>query len=307
MQFLDAGLNAVLDSWAADADPQERACAHNVLFDERISAPRRSIFEVYQDSATEPRTMRRRAVDYYEERVRTDRMLPDTFSASNAAANLGDLSPEQKMLRLECLFEPLDKTGVSFTALGQALGRHDRGSHTLVDDFLEQWNTRPDIRRNPVSFAAFQEECLDELAAPDWPDRLRDRLGLPHYNPTPAPIPVALMLYEAGEITNQVARDAVAAQTFCAPTALDGSPYTQFMPTPYELNFGCPMGLDPIISDENLIAEVVHPRLRYQRRHLVRVGYVNTLIPPVNLINLRNAHIMALRLASGRYDFGMDL
>ena len=303
MQFKDARLETILQDWCLDPVPAGRACGHNLRDDERLGGGRGAAFEACaQPDAHDVESLRRAAIDYYHERVRISHAEPETFTPVNDPANLGVLSPEQKLVRLECLSEPLAKTGMSFEVLRTASSASDAGSRTLVETFIEQWNTRPDIRRNPISFAAFSDQLIEELAASDWPDKLRDRLGLPHFDPVSGPIPMVLVEYEVSEI---VAMGKAA--PFYAPTALDGTPYHQFFPTPTELNFGCPMALHIVRSDDELIAEVLHPRLSYRRKHLRAFGLIEKLVAKTDFVALRNTHVLALRLATLRDGFGTDL
>lgn len=302
MRFIDAGLGAVLDDWCLNGAPEGRACGHNLRDDERLDGPRGAEFEAFAGPAiADPDQLKRACIDHYHENVRVFHTTPETFTPLNAAANAGALSPEQKLVRLECLFEPLEKQGLTFDQLQVAFGKRDAESRALLDDFISQWNIRPDIRRNPISFAAFKDQLILELAADDWPDKLRDRLGLPHFNPIRETIPVALVEYEVQEI------EAILPRPFYAPTALDGEPYSQFFPTPVEMDFGCPMALYVVQSDEDLVAELLHPRLAYGRQHVKQLGLIQAPVADVDFVGMRNNHVMALRLASTRYLFGSEL
>jgi len=301
MRFLDTRLSRLLDDWSEAPEPKQRASGQNLSMDERLDGARSSAFEVFSRSSVDMESLRRAAIDYYRERVRVPQ--PETFTPLNAVAGLGPLSTEQKVVRLETLQEALDKTGVPFANLEAALAARDAMSRALLDSFISQWNERPDIPRNPLSFAAFKDQLLDEITSENWPDRLRDRLGLAHLDPAGGPIPVALMEYEVEDVINGT----VGSPRFCAPTALDGTPYCQFVPTPRELPFGSPMALYPVQSDEDLVAEILHPRLTYLRGHMVKLGLITSRTASVDFVRLRNNHIWALRLATLREDFGVEL
>ena len=290
MIFEDVSLRSAIDEWAIMPDPRQRSCAHNLIMEARASTQRIGAFEAACAPVRNADELRRKATDYYEDYVRVQRAAPHTFQAMNDAAALPVPSPEQKLVRLESIAEPLDKIGLGFDDLARAFERHDRGSNTLVELFIDEWNRRTDIRRNPVSFAAFKEQLLPQLAEPDWPDQLRDHLGLAHFDPVAGPIVVALMEYEVEEVLVDSGGKGLA-HMFCAPTALDGSPYAQFVPTPNALPFGCPMALFLAQSDEDLIAEVLHPRLSYRRRHLKRLGVIQRPVSMDDFVALRNNHI----------------
>jgi hypothetical protein len=316
MIFSDPTLRGALDEWAKDSDDREKACAHNLLFDERLSGARGAFFEAMaMHSPRSAEELRRSAIDYYKEQVRGSRTVPHTFLNLNAAAGIKTLARDLKLIRIESLLEPLEKTGKTLDDLIKAKTKTDKFSHALLDTFVDDWNTRTDVLRNPCSFAANKNQCLAEIASPDWPNQLRDKLGLEHYDGArTGPIPVALMEYEVGDILDQASSTPGLAYPFCIPTALDGKPNSQFFPTPRcasrtpgPLDFGCPMALFVILSENELIAEVVHPRLTYKRDNLLKVGLISAGLPGVDFKKVRNTHLWALQIEAERDDYGAEL
>jgi hypothetical protein len=67
------------------------------------------------------------------------------------------------------------------------------------------------------------------------------------------------------------------------------------------------MALEVVASDDDLIAELLHPRLAYTPRNFIRFGYVTQPLPAMVLQDLRNNHLDALHLLSLREDFGAKL
>ena len=126
--------------------------------------------------------------------------VPDTFLPALEPARLGPggLDPFQPILRLEDLSTPLDDAGLTFADLQTAVAA---AQNDTVQKFLDEWNRNRDFR---PAFAAWEDQLLDEVAAPDWPDRLRDRMGLGHYNPAAGTsVPVALMRYTVHDIETE--------------------------------------------------------------------------------------------------------
>jgi hypothetical protein len=301
MRFNDEGLSRVLETWASDSDKTSGACGQNLLLEERLEGPRWTAFEALAAAADSPDALRRAATKYYFQRVRIP--SSETFSPLNRAADMGMPSGEQKIVRVELIGDLLDKTGVSYEVLEAALAKKNATSEALLNWVIDQWNDRPDIRRNPISFGAFKDQLLEELADPDWPHRLRDRLGLAHLDPIAGALPIALMEYRVDEVASGAPDHPV----FTMPTALDCEPYAQFFPTPRELAFGSPMALYPVYDDAHLVAEVLHPRLRYSRANLARLGRIDVRAPNLEIAGLRENHVWALRLAAEREDFGVDI
>ncbi len=90
------------------------------------------------------------------------------------------------------------------------------------------------------------------------------------------------------------------------PTVLDARPNPQFFPSPAGLPFGRAMPLRDDYDETDLVAEVLHARIAYRRSHLVKVARMGA--PPVrgDLKALLNHHLLVLRIASGRDDYGEE-
>ena len=78
-----------------------------------------------------------------------------------------------------------------------------------------------------------------------------------------------------------------------------------FFPVPREHRYGATVHLQPDQA-ETLTAEIVHCRIDYQRKHLYRLGMIMRphRLDDSKLRNARDMHLLALREACGREDFG---
>jgi hypothetical protein len=316
VELSDPDLARALAAWASSPEVEERACAHNLMFEERVSERRQAAFEAARPAGvfSSPGDLQDLQVAYYKDTIQYAPGAPEPFTEVNEAASFAELSPETVLVRLECLNPALEVLRIPSADFVDAFSHSDASSRALVNKFVLEWNTNPLIveKRNRLSFAAIRDSVLVELAAPDWAHKLRDRFGLAHYDPKYfGPIVVALMTYTAGEVRNMVQDDVRFVRTFSVPTALDGTPYSQFFPTPAEFDCGCPMALSPIATEDDLIAEVLHPRMVYRRKHLTKVTLLDDSAAPADLQELRNNHLVALQLAAytaGRdRDFGMEI
>jgi hypothetical protein len=296
MRLTDPALQSALAAWRATTDPARRAEADNIWFEARVSDPRRASFESRAAGAADADALRRRHWDYYEESVKTD-VDPPTFLTAFAPADLGTLDPTQYVLRLEDLRRPLAAWGEPFDKLQSA---HAANDAAVLGKFVEIWNGLRDAR---PAFAAFARQFTEELCEADWPRRLRDRLGLAHYNGAVEPIPVALMQYHAEEVQQAAAARALGC-AFAAPTVLDGPPNPWFFPSPQEADYGRTMALFEVHDDSQLVAEVLHPRIDYRARHIMRLSVIDQGLPVYDIKTLRNYHLLALHDASRRDDFG---
>jgi hypothetical protein len=312
MRFLDPTLQAALEAWrgetgtaSAEADIVSRAEADNIWFEERVSLERQQVFENAAAGASTADALRQRHTDYWKTRVTVTEDTPDTFVTALNPADLGSqvIDEYQTIVRLEALRRPLEKWSLSFKELENA---HRRGDAPVLQHFLDVWNDS-NIRDHRPAFAAWKDEVLSELAVPDWPDQLRDRLGLAHYTPaSDGPIAVALMEYTVREVKAEAVRQGLPI-CLTAPTVLDSGPWPHFFPAPRDLPYGRAMSLDPVDDEKRLLAEMLHTRLTYLPRHIARIGHIMRPPAPRELKDLRNRHLLAVQVASGRADFGEEI
>ena len=300
MRFNDAQLQDALTKWRDLKDVKERSAADNIWFEQRVSGARRKVFEDEAVGAADPTSLRKTHADYWSEFVRVDEGdIPHTFEATLSPADLGTIDEMQKIVRIEGLTRPLAKHGIAFDRLREAVTNNETA---VIDGFLKTWNTSS-IRDGRPAFAAFKDEVLDDLGKPEWPARLRDRLGLAHYDCVAGPIPIALMEYTVAEV-GSVAASFAGSSAFTAPTVFDSGPWPFFFPAPQELSCGRTMALYEVQDDKELLAEILHFRIAYKRAHLVRLDEIRTPPAAFDLRALRNHHLLALHVACGRDDFG---
>ena len=227
---------------------------------------------------------------------------PHTFVATLDPSDLGPIDEMQKIFRIESLVRPLNAQGFSFEELKKAF---DDNEMTVVDGFLRTWNDSNGRDWRPA-FAVFKDELGDDLAQADWPSRLRDRLGLAHYDCADGPVPIALLEYSVSDVRAAATENGLAC-AFTNPTVLDTEPWPFFFPAPPELTCGRTMALYEVQDDKDLLAEILHFRITYKREHLVRLGEIGNPPNAYDLRSLRNHHLLALHVASGRDDFGEEI
>ncbi len=303
MRFSDPRLQTALDAWRRHDDILERARADNTSFEERVSDARLARFEAMSADPDAPGDLDLQHVWYWKNHVRSGVPVSDTFASHLEPATLGPgpLEPFQPIVRIERLNAPLQDAGLTFDELRRAL--NDPQPSATVDMFLRVWN---DGRDDRPAFAAWKDQVLEEVEADDWADRLRDRLGLAHYDPSERHIPVALMEYTVDDVTKEAARRGLT-RAFTAPTVLDCEPWPYFFPAPKELAYGRAMPLYQLDDERQLLAEMLHTRLTYQRHHLIRVGEIKRRPGASDLKDLRNHHLLLLRFAAERLEFGEEM
>ncbi len=302
MLFDDPALQTALAHWRALTDVERRAEADNLWFELRVSDARRHGFEEEAFGAVTADELSRAQTDYCRTFVQVGDDVAHTFINALDPANLGMIDEMQRVVRIKSLVRPLNAHGISFVELKKAFDDNDVA---VIDGFLRTWNDST-VRDWRPAFAAFKDEVVDDLAEANWPDRLRDRLGLAHYDCAIGPVPVALMEYSVAEV-NAVAGGFPAACPFTAPTVLDSVPWPYFFPAPTGLSCGRTMALYEVADDKELLAEILHFRIPYKVEHIARLDEIRSPPRPYELRTLRNHHLLAVRIASGDDRFGEDI
>jgi hypothetical protein len=305
MDFLDAGFIPLLAAWTASTDVYERAEAHNIKFEERLHRDRLMAFErSFTSPCRDYLELRDRLADFVRTYVEVAQPHVSATFATAAGTRMTIPSPEQKLVRIENITNHLLYSGLTLSELEKSLNSAKPSRAALAESFVDRWNLARDGR---PTFAAFKDQLVTEIDEPDWPNRLRDRLGLSHYSAAGGPLHVALMEYSVEEVIEETKRSAAIDHPFCFPTFLDMRPSPYFFPTPRELPAAAPMALFEVYSDDMIVAEMLHARLTYKRQHIVKVGTISTNTPLVVLKTLRNNHRAVLQLAALRDDFGEEL
>lgn len=319
MEPAEPPLPDLLRALVVGSDPLHVAYGHNYLFEERVDRARQRAYENRLGLPTSDlRAWRNRHRDYLFRTIRlTPGQIPETFTALNAAALLAELAMEQWVVRVESLDRTLALVGSTLATVDEQLnlwrrqGEADEATRArlFLEYLCERWNL--DVRRDSrPSFVAFYDEVREDAESVDWPNRLRDRLGLSHYHVPPGgqPIPVALLRYRVAAI---VAHGGGREPSFAVPTVLDGELSTHFFPAPRGVAYGRTLNLRPDDRCERLMAEIVHRRVDYTPDHIYKVGWVNAPVPPYDrgdgFVRLRNGHLHCLRRESGRDDFGDEI
>jgi len=272
-----------------------RAQAYNIIFDELVSAKRQSCFEsLYFDSEeTLWPALAKRQSEYVRRYIETN-LVPHTFDPIMQPHGLGTLDEEQRLVRLELLKRPLNLYDISYPEFADAFSDN---ADELIQGFLDVWNLKRDQR---PAFATFRREVSGDAAASDWAERLRDRLGLAHYDTAGGAEPVAMLQYSVKEVL----AEAQTAFAVTVPTVLDSKPWPHFFPAPRELQCGRAMALSPCEDQERLVAEVLHSRITYRKEHIAAITELTTPAPRHGIGELRELHLLALQILSGRADYG---
>jgi hypothetical protein len=313
MQFDDMEMGRQVEELRKSGVAKEVAWAHNLQFEECLGDERRTEFENFFSNYTINPTLgpvnplQATQAGFEKSFIRAS--TPDdhpVFSARNAEASLDAIDDDCVILRLEDINDVLTHKDFSkgFDDLKNAVNKKSPNLTQLAvrRDFAKSLNAiRQDMR---PAFVAREDEIQAELSEPDWPDRLRIRLGLGHYMSKAGPFHVAAMRYTVREVREYCRSLGYPGPIFTKPTALDQGPWEYFFPAPKGMFGGRCMPLRPFPdAGSSLFCELQHPRFEYNDVHLMQVG---TLAPQseVSLKCLRNAHLSEIRRESGSASFG---
>lgn len=222
----------------ASGDPVRVAYGHNFHFEERILSQRQAKYEEalsLPDASLAAWKDRHRSYLFHQVYLGRGQR-PETFTTENAGAQVTGLAESQWIVRVENLDRALFHYGdrLSLPQLEEQLtlwrqqssAAETQQAHSFLEHFCEHWNTV--VRRDGrPSFAAFFDEVERDLAADQWANRLRDRLGLSHYHVADSsrPIPVAVVRYRVADVLAVGEEPA-----FAVPTVLDGELNAHYFP-----------------------------------------------------------------------------
>ena len=235
---------------------------------------------------------------------------PETFRAASGLVELEAVDLNTYLIRMvsvEDLATMARTPADTLFELGERVsssGQRGTPDEQKLSDLLEEAYLGDRCDRRPV-FAAFYEDLQDDLAKPDWANRLRDRLGLYHLNEGQRgglPRRVFLFWYRVRELPRRPGRTST--RPLAVPSVLDHRMNEAFCPAPAALDRGRLVNLSE--SDTELPArELLHPFLPLEASHLLRVGKVTTPVP-ADLAPARRNHLILVRMLAQQDDFAAN-
>jgi len=239
-------------------------------------------------------------------------LCPETFRFVNPNSPFAYSDKGLHLIRTEELSFIARYSGVPedrLKDLAQDVAEHGTSAKSFAEfeSSLRTWTKKIELR--PV-FAAFWEDLADLFGTTpgndvsDWANRLRDRLGLAHYDPAQrgSSIDVLVFRYEIGCLA-QIREFGPNVRALVSPTVLDGNLSYAFCPAPAGAKTGYTLDLSGANTPRR---EVLHPTLAFRARHLWRIG---TITEPVDLSSfetLRGLHLLWLQGQTGVTDYAVD-
>ncbi|MHB1591100.1 MAG: hypothetical protein ACYCTW_06160 [Sulfuricella sp.] len=304
-------------------DEEERVKIENLILDER---PTRAGVDLYASriGATHVADLddwHGRHTDFLKLEIQIGRSKtedPWTFRPGNDSNRLRLMDHRQYLIRVEDVSWPCRLANITGEQLRDYLEKFHQGDSAAADSlegFASRWNAERDKR--PL-FATTELEVgdifEDEGNSSEWAERLRDRLGLGHYDPGyGGPIEIVAMRYTVQEVLDSMENN----QGHPAiPTLLDGSMSQFFFPTPLPTEdgvagaeyYGHTLNLSPVAneSDYRMGVELLHPHIEYKPEHFFKMGVIARPVT-MPLTQARRFHLPWLRLDYGRDDFGASI
>lgn len=296
---------------------EERAVLENFRLEERISDDR---LARYVGAHREPPVADWNSLNTHQQRYARRHQeidvgeieAPDTFDLKLNAGNRwpGVIESNLYLLRLESAEFAANCVKLDVKDLEAALADR-KHKEVVLQDLCTAWNTARDRRPAFATTELAVKDMLD-AAGDNWPNALRDELGLGQWNPSAgsAGVPVLLMRYQVKDV---LADQSSGAARFAIPTVIDSSKLSAyFFPTPIPVE-GSPTAACLAGRTVNLAAtdaagyrmglELLHSRLTYRPEHLWKFGIIDRPLK-LNLAEQRGFHLALVREICDRADFG---
>lgn len=225
---------------------------------------------------------------------------PETFQRIPEGSPFLDANLDLRLVRVESIegmaprigVEPRHLTDIATAALGGAAS-----AGRTLDLYFEALADKSKVR---PEFATFLLDVFVVFSEPDWADRLRDTLGLIHYNPAAGTeIPVMVFSYPIRDLPHLQGRPAF--RPLVPPVVLESNWNAAFCPSPAGGSTGHTIDLSGTVPVPR--REVVHPTMQYQVAHLYRVGSVRRPVEKETLEIARSLHLTEIRKMYGRPDY----
>jgi hypothetical protein len=313
--FAPDPLRAILDAAASDGSQgDDRFVPRNFLLDEGVSAERTQRYAeyVHTEGADDYASWSRAHVAFVTANIECEpppgglptvvepreRLCPETFRIDPLLRAFGQLAPELDLVAIAPIAPIARAAGVTAAMLREAI----TDDPPLLDAALDAWEEQQQVR--PV-FAAIWEDVRDLVPGSDseppdgWADRLRDRLGLSHLDPSRrSSVDVIVLRYAAGEVPR--VRGMRGDLALVVPTVLDTRFFPPFCPAPMTSECGRIVDLTGDLDEP--VRELLHLPVRFRARHVLRAGVIRT--PPPKLADARLAHLLYVQAELARPDFG---
>jgi hypothetical protein len=305
------------------AEGNRRFVARNFLLDEGVAADRARTYAEFVDGTNAPSydSWRLNHRSYLAEQVFVPRepaakdglshqasnpeSVAETFRQLAAFSRFGQAHGSLVLLRVEQTRHVASFAGVSERDLSQLAeavvsgAAPDSAEWKQLDAALSRWQQL--LQARPV-YAGFLEYFADCFGAtpdqdkPGWADELRDSLGLYHLV---AGTSILVFRYQVQDIPKPRGRPDLRA--LAAPCVLDSDHSEAFCPSPANLNCGHAVDLQARGRSQPA-GEVLHPWIRFEPRHVFRVGTIRRPVP-ASLDDARGFHLLAVRELAARANY----
>ncbi len=226
---------------------------------------------------------------------------PETFRRIPAGSPFLDANLDLRLVRVESVeamaarigIDPKDLLGVATDAL-----RGVAGAGRTLDLYFEVLADKSKVR---PEFATFLADILPVFSELDWVDRLRDTLGLIHFNPTAgSEIPVLVFSYPLRDLPFLQGQPAF--RPLVPPVTLESNWNPAFCPSPPGGRTGHTIDLSartPVPRRR----EVVRPTMQYRANHVYRVDSIRRPVEKDTLEVARSLHLTEIRKMCFRSDY----
>jgi hypothetical protein len=227
---------------------------------------------------------------------------PETFQRIPASSPFLDANLDLRLVRVESAEGLAPRIGIGVKDLIDVATSALAGVVSAAATLDLYFETLADKSKVRPEFATFHADIDDVLAEGDWVDRVRDKLGLIHYNPSGSDIPVLVFSYPIKDLPYLQGQPAF--RPLVPPVVLESNWNAAFCPSPMGGKTGHTIDLSGTPPGPR--REVVHPTMQYQARHLFRVGNIRRRVERDTLEIARSLHLTEIRKIYNRLDYGSE-
>ncbi|MCB1128585.1 MAG: hypothetical protein KDM81_18965, partial [Verrucomicrobiae bacterium] len=222
------------------------------------------------------------ATDGLAQQAANPETVPDTFRDPNAFTRFGQANANLPLLRVEQTLHVARQAGITESELERLAlsivggASEDSLEWQQLEAVLSRW--QESLQARPV-YAGFMEYFADLFAGtaaedrPEWADELRDLLGLYHLAKGTG---IVVFRYLVRDIPKTRGRSGL--RPLVAPTVLDQTHSEAFCPSPGNTNCGHAVDLQGRLKAPPA-EEILHPWIRFEPRHVFRVGQITRPVP----------------------------
>lgn len=229
---------------------------------------------------------------------------PETFRDRRYLQTYGKSDIGLELIRIEYVPSTQKSNDALWQAARGFLENPSLPHEQALNVALEMWQRSRDLRPVWAAYWIDVEEIFKpnpEHDSEDWPNALRDCLGLYHLNPdSRSGVKVDIMVFRYPVKELATFKGDRVLRPFAVPTVLDSNFSVAFCPAPAGQVCGYAVSLENVPLRHR--REVLHPVIQFKAKHLYKIGTITQPVPK-DLSDVRREHLRWVRNETTRPDY----